>query len=113
MTKKIKSGIGYAVNMINVMVDHDRAGAMKKWVDGIVKSWVVRILENIEDSGGDTTGLEDLLEDGTKLIVRAVMAIPRPENRSVIWSTCIHHGIIPMFLIPIEELNNVTIKRVD
>ena len=113
MTKQIVSGISYAVNMINVMVEHDRAGAMKKWVDGIVKSWVVRILEDIEDRDGDTTGLNELTEDGRKLIVRSIMGIPQHEKRSIIFSTCLHHDILPMFLIPVAELNNVTIIGLD
>ena len=113
MTKEIKTAIGYAVNMINVMVEHDKAGAMKKWVDGIVNSWIVRILESIEDRSGDSTGIENLSEDAQKLIIRAIVGIARPENRSIVLSTCIHHGIIPIFLIPIEELNNVSIIGLD
>ena len=113
MPKQIVGGNAYAVNMINTMVDHDQAGAMKKWVDGIVKSWIVRLLENIQDNKGDITGIEDLTEDARKLIIRAIMGIPQPEKRNIVLSTCLYHDIIPMFLIPVEELNNVTIIRVD
>jgi len=113
MPKKIVGGIDYSVNMINVMVDHDKSGAMRKWVDGIVKSWVVRILETIEEKNGDITGLDSLTEDARKLIIRAIMGILQPEERSIVFSTCLHHGIISMMLIPSSELEHVTIIRLD
>ena len=113
MPKQIVSGIDYAVNMINVMVEHDRAGAMRKWVDGIVSSWLVRMLETIQESNGNVKGIENLLPDGQKLIVRAIMSIERPEKRTVIFSTCLHHEIITIDLIPIQESQHVTIIGLD
>jgi len=99
--------------MINVMVDHDKAGAMKKWVNGVINSWLVRILENVQEKRGNISGLDNLTEDARKLIVRAVLDISQPDQRSIVLSTCLHHGIIQMFHIPTSELNNVTVIGLD
>ena len=94
MTKKINSAADYAVNMINVMVDHDKGGAMEEWVDGIVRGWLIRLLRRQEK--GETIGesLKDLSEDAEKLIIRAIMSITGDDTRNHILATCIDLQII-------------------
>ena len=113
MTKQIMSGIDYGVHMINIMVAHNQAGAMPKWVNGMVKSSLVQLLALIEENQGNIKGIEKLTMDAQLLIVRAIRSIPQAEKRGIVLSTCLHYGIVFKYQIPVDELNNVTIIPVD
>ena len=113
MTKKIQSATDYAVNMLNVMTKHDNAGAMVKWVDGMVKAWTMRLMSALENVN-DPLWLGEQLDETTKfLIVRAIMTIPKFDERMIVFSTCLHKNIIELHHIPNDEVKHVNIKSVD
>ena len=111
--KKIQSATDYALNMLNVMVDHDKAGAMEDWVDGTVKAWLGKMIKASKDVENLQTLGDGLSPHAKGLIVRAIMSIPKHEQRTILFSTCLHMYILDLHHIPLDEAAHVQLKPVD
>lgn len=113
MPKKIKSAAEYAVNMINVMVEHDSRGAMHEWVDGSVNAWLRRLLAAIHRDKYQISALSDLEERAIPVINRALDRINNIQLRTDVKVSLLNLNILTLNHFTEQEQDHVKLKPVD